>query len=197
MMRLGFLASHGGSGMKAIIDASRNGSLNVLPVVAISNNGSSRALQIARADGLECHHVSAAKEGSEEEADAMICSIMQKSAVDLIILSGYMRKMGPRTLAAFPDRILNIHPALLPLHGGEGMYGLHVHEDVIRTGDSESGATVHIVDAHYDHGRILGQSRVPVLPADTPEVLQDRIRPVELELYVDILRKIVEGSIVL
>ena len=120
---------------------------------------------------------------------------LRDAKIDLVILAGYMKKIGPKTLVAFSNRILNIHPALLPKHGGQGMYGLRVHEAVIAAGETESGATVHLIDAEYDEGPILQQITVPVLLDDTPETLQKRVLEKEHFLYPDTLAKIARSEI--
>lgn len=108
--------------------------------------------------------------------------------VDWVCLAGYMRLLPDEVLRAFPDRILNVHPALLPEFGGKGMYGARVHAAVIAAGRKESGCTVHLVNEHYDEGRILLQRRVPVLPEDTPETLAARILDQEHIAYAEALR---------
>ncbi len=102
--------------------------------------------------------------------------------VDLIVLAGYLRLVPEAVVAAFRDRVINIHPALLPRHGGPGMYGARVHRAVLAAGDRESGATVHLVDEQYDRGAPLAQARVPVLAGDTPEALAQRVLTVEHRL---------------
>jgi len=194
-LRLGFLASHGGSNLQAILDAVKEGSLPAEVSVVISNNSRSRALERARAFGAPALHISGASEGSPEEADAAIAGALRSHGANLVVLAGYMRKIGPRVLAAYPRRIVNVHPALLPRHGGEGMYGLHVHEAVLAAGDRETGVTVHLVDDVYDHGTTLAQASVPVEPGDTPETLQARVLKTEHRLYPETLRRIAAGEI--
>jgi phosphoribosylglycinamide formyltransferase-1 len=106
-----------------------------------------------------------------------------------------MRRVGPRVLAAFPRRIVNIHPALLPKFGGQGMFGLRVHEAVLAAGERETGVTVHLVNHEYDRGPILDQARVLVRPGDTPETLQARVLEVEHRFYPEVLRRIASGEI--
>jgi phosphoribosylglycinamide formyltransferase-1 len=106
-----------------------------------------------------------------------------------------MKKLGPKTLAHFQGRILNIHPALLPKFGGEGMWGIHVHEAVIAAGEKESGVSIHFVDENYDTGAIIAQTRVPVMSDDTPETLAARVLEQEHILYAETLQKIVRGEI--
>src|SRR4051812_12505100 len=145
-LNLGFLASHGGTSMRAIVDALADGRLQGRACVVISNNAEAPALQFARARGIEAWHISGKIEGSEDACDAAIVKALQDSGAEWLVLSGYMRKLGPATLRAYRGRILNIHPALLPNFGGQGMYGKFVHEAVIASGDKVSGITVHLVD---------------------------------------------------
>lgn len=193
--RLGFLASHNGSNMRAIVAACRDGSLAAEPAVLISNNGDSGAIEWARANAVPAVHISAAKLGSPEAVDPEIAKTLADHHVDLIVLAGYMRKLGPATLAAFKNRILNVHPALLPKFGGQGMYGKFVHDAVLKAGDKTTGATIHIVDGEYDHGPIVAQAEVPVLAGDTPDSLAARVQAKERELFPETLRAIVAGKI--
>jgi phosphoribosylglycinamide formyltransferase-1 len=117
---------------------------------------------------------------------------LRSHGIDVVVLAGYMKKVPPQVVAAFRNRILNIHPALLPRFGGPGMYGLRVHAAVLAAGETESGATVHLVDEEYDRGAILLQRRVPVLQGDTPELLAARVLEAEHALYPDALRLVVE-----
>lgn len=118
-------------------------------------------------------------------------------AVDIIVLAGYMRKLGPETLSHFTGRILNIHPALLPKYGGKGMYGMHVHEAVVSARETESGVSIHIVDADYDTGPIIAQARVLVELTDTAETLAERVLRREHTFFPETLQKIANGEIVL
>ena len=112
-----------------------------------------------------------------------------------MVLSGYLRKLGPRVLEAFEGRILNIHPALLPRHGGAGMYGRRVHEAVVAAGDAKSGASVHVVDGEYDHGEVLARVEVPVLAGDTAGHLEVRVTAAEPALLVETLKNIAAGRL--
>ncbi len=194
---IGFLASHNGSAMRAIVAACRGGTVPAEPALLISNNRDSVALAWADEVGLAARHISAKIAGSDAAADVAIADALQAQPVDLVVLSGYMRKLGPATLAAFKGRILNVHPSLLPKFGGHGMYGARVHEAVLAAGDRETGATIHIVDGEYDQGPILAQARVPVAPGDTPDTLAARVQAKELELFPDTLRRIIAREIAL
>lgn len=111
--------------------------------------------------------------------------------IDLVVLAGFMRLIPAAMVHAFPDRIVNIHPALLPKFGGKGMYGQRVHEAVIASGERESGITIHLVNEHYDEGRILHQVGCPVLPSDTPDTLAQRIHELEHEHYPRIVESLI------
>jgi len=115
--------------------------------------------------------------------------------VDLVCLAGYMRLLPKEVVEAYRWRIMNIHPALLPRFGGKGMYGERVHEAVLSTGQIESGCTVHFVDDEYDHGPVILQTRVPVLPGDTPDTLAARVLPEEHKTYVKAVALFSEGRL--
>jgi phosphoribosylglycinamide formyltransferase 1 len=194
-LRLGFLASGNGASMRAIVAAAQSGELDAEPLLVISNRASAPALEFARGQGLPWRHLSAATEGSAEAADAAIAAALQSAGVELVVLSGYLKRLGPRCLAAFSHRILNIHPALLPRHGGEGMYGRRVHEAVKAAGDMETGATIHVVEDEYDTGPVLAQARVEVRREDTAEDIERRVAAIEPPLYVSTLRRIAMGDL--
>jgi phosphoribosylglycinamide formyltransferase-1 len=195
-LHLGFLASHGGSNMQAIIDACRQGRLDAKPCVVISNNSESMALQRARAAGIPGYHISAVTHPGAQE-DREILGVLRRHGVDTVVLAGYMKRIGQETLAAYRGRMLNIHPALLPKFGGRGMYGRRVHEAVLNAGEKVTGVTVHVVDDVYDHGRVLAQCEVPVREEDTANSLAERVLKEEHRLYSETLRRIAAGEIVL
>lgn len=190
IIKLGFLASHGGSNMQAIIDACNSKKLNMIPSVIISNNSKSKALQRADEENIPGYHLSTKTETSDELLDNKITEVLKLHKVDLVILAGYMKKLGDSTLKHFKNRILNIHPALLPNYGGKGMYGMNVHNAIIQNKEKETGITLHLVDGDYDHGKIINQIKLPVLENDTPESLQNRVLNHEHKFYVDTLKLI-------
>jgi phosphoribosylglycinamide formyltransferase-1 len=194
-LRLGFLASHGGSNVQAILDACREGRLTAEPCVVISNNSDAMVLDRAMAARVPAFHLSSHVHPEPARLDEAILATLEKHRVNLILLAGYVKKLGPKTLARYRGRVLNIHPALLPKYGGRGMYGNHVHDAVLAAGDKESGATVHIVDEEYDRGRILAQKKVPVLADDTSESLAARVLEVEHQLYAETLQRIATGDL--
>lgn len=194
-MKLGFLASHGGSGMAAILDAAARGELGAAGVLMISNNEKAGAHGVAAGFGVPSMVLNAKRAGGEEALDRAIAAALDAAGAEWVILSGYMRLLGPAVLSRFSGRILNIHPALLPKFGGKGMYGDFVHEAVLAAGEAESGATVHFVDEQYDHGAALAQARCPVSPDDSLETLRARVRALEGPLYVATLKAIATGQI--
>ncbi len=193
--RLGFFVSHRGSNMRAIVDACQSGRLEATPALLISNNRSSAALAWAEETGLPHRFLSPKSAGSEEALDQAHVTALQDAKVDLVILAGYMRKIGPAVLSTYNQRILNIHPALLPKYGGQGMFGHHVHEAVIAAGEPESGVTVHLVDGDYDTGPIVAQAKVPVLEGDTADDLAARVLKAEHRFFAETLARIVTGAI--
>ena len=196
-MNLGFLASHNGSNMQAIVDACKRGELRARPAVVISNNSGSGALERARQEGIAALHLSGATHPGASALDGAIVNALQAHDVDVVILAGYMKKLGPQTLARFAGRILNIHPSLLPKFGGQGMYGRRVHEAVIAAGDSVTGVTVHLVDEEYDTGLILAQAQVPIEPDDSADTLAARVLRTEPRLFSATLQRVVEGKLAL
>jgi phosphoribosylglycinamide formyltransferase-1 len=194
-LRLGFLASHGGSNVQAIIDACRAGTLDAMPCVLISNNSDAPVVARAREAGVAAYHLSSHTHPDAARLDDAILEALTRHGAAVIVLAGYMKKLGPRTLARYRGRVLNIHPALLPKFGGQGMYGRRVHEQVLAAGDSVSGATVHLADEEYDRGPILAQREVPVMRGDSVDSLAARVLEAEHALYVDTLARIARGEI--
>ena len=197
MLRIGVLASGEGTTLQSIIDACGQGRINGRVVAVLSNNSGSGALRRAAAAGVETFHLSSVTHSSGESLDAAICGALQGARADVIFLAGYMKRLGARTLAAFPARILNTHPALLPRFGGQGMFGDRVFEAVLAAGESESGASVHLVDGEYDTGVVVRQERVPILPGDTVESLKVRVQACEREAVVTTLAAIASGELLL
>ncbi|HEX7761605.1 MAG TPA: phosphoribosylglycinamide formyltransferase [Caulobacteraceae bacterium] len=192
-MRLGFLASNNGSSMRAIVAACRDGRLDAQPVLVVSNRRESRALAFANEQGVASLCIPTIKD--PDAADDALTAALRGAGVDLVVLSGYLRKLGPRALAAYRGRVLNVHPALLPAFGGQGMYGRRVHEAVLASGVAETGATVHVVDEEYDHGPPVAQVRVPVLAGDTAQAIEARVMAAEPGLFLDTLGRIARGEL--
>lgn len=186
-MRIGVLASHEGSVLQAVIDACASNRIAAQVVVVISNNSNAGALMRATDAGIATAHLSSATHADPVALDRAICDSLTQRNVDLVLLAGFMKKLGPETLRKFSSRIVNTHPALLPKFGGKGYYGRRVHEAVIAAGESESGATVHWVDGDYDTGPVLAQKKVAVTSADTAESLELKVKALERELLIDAL----------
>lgn len=197
MLTLGLLASHRGSNLQAVVTACREGRLAARPGVVISNNAGSGALQFAERTGIPSFRIGGSEFADDAVRDDAILGTLRAHDVDLVLLLGYMRLLGPRTTAAYRGRILNTHPALLPKFGGKGMYGAHVHAAVLAAGETETGVTVHLVDEEYDHGAIVAQARVPVAAGDTVETLSARVLEREHAFLVETLQAIASGAITL
>jgi phosphoribosylglycinamide formyltransferase-1 len=195
MLKIGVLASHEGTTLQCILDACATGRIQGQVVVVISNNGDSGALSRAKAAGIPAHHLSSVTHPVQDTLDAAINAALAAGQVDLVFLAGYLKRLGPATLAAFRGRVLNTHPALLPRFGGQGMFGDHVFKAVLASGESESGVSVHLVDANYDTGRVVRQVRVPVETADSVESLKARVRECEREVVVQTLAAIATGEL--
>lgn len=189
------MASGRGSNLRAIVSATNTGELSAVPAVLVSDHSSSGAMTYARQVQIPCFYLSQKTHPDPVELDSAITNIMHEHDVDIVVLAGYMKKIGHHLLEAFRHRIINIHPSLLPKFGGKGMYGIHVHEAVIAAGEKETGVTIHLVDEEYDEGRILAQQSVPVMDNDTPDTLATRVLATEHMLYVDTIKAIIEGRI--
>ena len=189
MIRLAVLASHRGSTLQALIDACADGAIDAEVALVISNNSQAGAMARAQTAGIPTQHISAKTHGDEAGADRAIVDALQHAAVDWVLLLGYMKKMGPNILHEYQGKIINTHPALLPDFGGKGFYGRKVHEAVQASGVRESGATLHLVGSEYDSGPILAQVRVPILPEDDVDAIEQRVKQAEKGLLVDTLRR--------
>ena len=196
-MNIAVFASHGGSDLQAIIDGCKNNKINAEVVVVISNNGDSMALQRAKNEKIPAYHLSAKKFGSEDALALEILNVLSQYGVDMIFLAGYMRMLHISILEKYNNRIFNIHPALLPKFGGKGMYGMNVHNAVIQAGETETGVTIHRVNAEYDSGEIVAQTKVAVMVGDTAEILAARVLEREHEFLVEVISDISEGKIAL
>jgi phosphoribosylglycinamide formyltransferase/phosphoribosylglycinamide formyltransferase-1 len=177
--RLAVLASGRGSNLQAIVDHFDNlARERVAKVVLVaSNRADSPALIRAATSSIDIAHFNAADDGTE------LLALLQNHRVDLVVLAGYLKRIPSRVIREYSGRMMNIHPALLPAFGGEGMYGARVHQAVIASGAKETGVTVHLVDDEYDRGPIIAQWRMPVQPSDTAETLAARVLNVEHVVY--------------
>jgi phosphoribosylglycinamide formyltransferase-1 len=196
-MNIGVLASHEGTTLQSVLDACADGRLAARVAVVVSNNSGSGALRRARAAGVAVAHLSSTTHPDPGALDAAIRDVLDAASVDLVLLAGYMKKLGPATIEAFKGRILNTHPALLPKFGGPGMYGDRVFEAVIQSGETESGVSIHLVDGDLDTGRVVRQCRIPMVPGEGAATLKARTQTREREFLVETLADIARGALAL
>ena len=194
-MKVAVLASGGGSNLQALLDARRDGRLGADIVLVVSSREGAPALERARAAGVPTLLAKPSEHASRDAYWERVAAECRAKGADLVCLAGFMLKLTGPMLKAFPGRILNVHPSLLPAFGGQGLYGPRVHEAVLAAGAKVSGCTVHLVDEHYDHGPILLQSAVPVLAGDTPGTLAARVLAQEHRLYPRAVRLFAEGRV--
>ena len=189
--KIAVLASGSGSNLQAVIDAIKSSRLNnTVIAVVISNKKDAFALERAKNAGIETLFVNPKEFKSNEEYDKKLIEVIRNYNVDLIVLAGYMRILTASFINAFANKIINIHPALLPDFGGKGMYGKYVHEAVLKSGVKESGCTVHFVINEVDAGPIICQKKVPVMSNDTVDSLSKRILMEEHKLLVEAIDKV-------
>jgi phosphoribosylglycinamide formyltransferase 1 len=193
-VNIAVLASHEGSTLQAVLDACAAGAIAARVALVISNNADSGALRRARAAGVDALHLSARTHPDPVALDRAISSALASHGPELVLLAGYMKMLGPRTLERFAGRVLNTHPALLPKFGGRGMYGAHVHRAVLGAGERSSGASIHLVDGAYDTGPVIAQVTVPVERSDSVETLAARVQEAERALLVSVLAEFASGQ---
>ena|GEM_PF-88905 len=196
MKKIAILASGGGSNMQSIVDSVKNGILKGLAevVLVISNNANAYALDRAAKENIKAVCVERKKFSDEKLFNAEILKELKNAKADIVCLAGYMRIVGKDIIDAYPHKVLNIHPALLPKFGGKGMYGHHVHAAVVSAKEKKSGATVHFADEHYDTGNIILQKEVLVHKTDTPEDVAKRVLAVEHQIYPEAIRKVIKSQ---
>lgn len=176
MLKIGVLVSGGGTNLQALIDAQASGIIKSGKIVTVvSNKPGVYALERARQNGIDAHVISRKEFASKENFDRALCTYLQEQEVDVVVLAGFLAILGEQFLAVYRDRIINVHPSLIPSFCGDGFYGLKVHEAALRYGVKVTGATVHFVNEVTDGGRIILQKAVEIQPDDTPETLQKRV----------------------
>lgn len=181
-MNIAFLVSGNGSNMQAVIDACKNNTIKAKPSLVISNKSQAYALKRAEIENIPAFVI---------KDNQVILEKLQEYQIDLIILAGYLKKISNDILHYYKNKIINIHPSLLPKYGGKGMYGLHVHKAVLAAGENITGATVHWVSEEYDQGPILAQVKVPILKEDTPQSLGKRVLEQEHQLLITTVQQLV------
>ena len=187
MQRIAILASGSGTNAQRLMEHFATNSTARVVLVG-SDQSKAGVLQRAWDMGVPSYVFNGA-----QLRDGTLLRELQGQRIDLLVLAGFMRLIPADLVQAFPQRILNIHPALLPKYGGKGMYGMHVHNAVIAARESESGITIHYVNERYDEGEHLLQAKCPVLPSDTPESLAERIHGLEHAHYPGVVERVVDG----
>ena len=173
--RIAVLVSGGGTNLQALLDAQGDVITSGEITLVISNKAGAYALERARLAGVKGETVLKRECGSQEAFEDKVLSLLRENNIDMIVLAGFLSVLSERFVKEYPNRIINIHPSLIPKHCGDGFYGLKVHESVLAAGDKVTGATVHFVNEITDGGEIIFQQEVPVMEGDTPEVLQKRV----------------------
>ncbi len=195
MTKIAVFVSGRGSNFQAIIEAIGEGRLAAEVVLVIGDKPEIGAFDIAKKNGIHYTYFNKNDFESEENYDSAILAALEKYQVQLIALAGYMKKIGQTVIRGYKNRILNIHPALLPSFGGAGMFGVRVHKAVLGYGSKVSGVTVHLVDDEYDTGVPILQRCVPVLEDDTPETLAARVLAEEHKIFPEALQLFCENKI--
>lgn len=193
--KIAVFISGNGTNLQALIDATKSGKLDAEICLVVSSKEEAYGIERAKKEKIEAIVYNTKNFDSREKADEYLLGVLEKHETEFIALSGYLKMISVTMINKYKDKIVNIHPALLPKYGGKGMYGKLVHDAVIKNREEESGATVHLVNEVYDDGKILAQEKVPVFPEDLPEELAARVLKIEHELYPDTLDKLIKGKI--
>ncbi len=198
-MKIAVFVSGGGTNLQAIIDNTKTGILKDIEIsLVVSSSRTAYALERAADNGIPTAVFPRKEFDSVEEWDEQVLEAVEKSGAELVVLAGYLSLLGPKMIAKYSNRIINIHPALIPSFCGAGMYGIRPHKAALAKGVKVSGATVHFVNENYDEGPILLQKAVDVLPDDTPESLQKRImQECEWKILPQAIRLIADGKVII
>lgn len=194
-LKLGVFASGRGSNFTAILKAIEDGRLNAEARVLISNKSGAGALETAESRGIQTAVINRPDFESRDSFVSALLSCLEENGVNFVVLAGYMKKIPPEIVEAYENRILNIHPALLPGFGGQGMYGHFVHEAVLKAGCKVSGVTVHLVDNHYDQGPIVAQRAVPIETCYTPDEIGAKVLKEEHKVFAEALQLFADNRV--
>ena len=197
MKKIAVFVSGGGSNFMAIHHQIKQGKIPGEIVLVISNNPNCGAIQFAEENSIPVLIINETRYPNPHTLNELLTDTCLKAEINLICLAGYMKMLPPAFVKQYENKILNIHPGLLPEFGGKGFFGMRVHEAVINSGKRESGATVHFVDEIYDHGPIILQKKVEVLETDTAESLATRILKLEHELFPEVVKAFCENKIIM
>lgn len=192
---ISFFASGNGSNVETILKNIHLGAISAKPVLLITNNSNAGVIKHAELFNVPWYHISSTTHPDEARRTKFMNELLSIFDTDLIVLAGYMKKIPEEIITAYENKIINIHPALLPKYGGKDMYGINVHKEVIKSKEKQTGATVHIVNNEYDKGKIIAQRTVDVKNDDSPESLQQRVLAVEHTLYSEVIQDIITKKI--
>ncbi len=190
-MRIAIFISGTGTNMVAIINAIKAGELDASIELVVSSNSKAKGIKRAQEEGLDTLVFEIADYANPEAVDARLVSELQARGIDYVVMAGYMRKVTPVLLETFPNRVVNLHPALLPKHRGA-----HAIQDAFDAGDEVTGITIHFANEEYDKGPIIFQHEVPIVPGETVDELETRIHAAEHEYYPKVLQQLAHGNIV-
>ncbi len=194
-LEIGVLASHNATSIRPSVEAALAGELNASFKAFISNNSNAPALEYARQKQIPSYHISSK---THENPALAIKETFLSHNVNLVVLSGYMRRLNQETIDGFPDAILSVHPSLLPKYGGDKYFGDRIHEEVIKNGDKYTGATIHlVVDESLDTGPIVVRRRIMTSPQETVESLREKVQGVEKTLFLNVLRDLASDHLIL
>ena len=188
--KIAVFSSGEGSTMTKIHEACQRGNLPAEILLIISNKAHSGAIERAKRHAIDSYLFDTGNNEDTIKTENDLVGLLKQSKIDWILLLGYTRKIGPKLLTAFNNRIINTHPSLLPKYGGKGFYGRKIHEAVLACGDISTGATVHLVNEEYDSGEILSQIAVPVLPKDSATTLEARVKKTEKAHLIKVLNEL-------
>ncbi len=187
--KIAILASGTGSNAVNLIQRFNVAGSPVHVTTVITNRQKAAVREKAEALSVECLYFPKGEWLSGHE----VVATLRERGIDLVVLAGFLAMIPEALLEAYPDKIINIHPSLLPKHGGKGMYGIHVHESVLAAGDTQSGITIHYINEHYDQGAVIAQLACPVMPDDTPETLAERVHALEYKYYPQVISELLLG----
>jgi len=194
-MRCTVFASGGGSNFQALLDRRASGDLHVDFALMVGNNSAAKAFDRARENGVPALHIAPSHFADEAAYAKRLGDALREAGTELIALAGYMKKLPSSIVSEYRNRIINVHPALLPAFGGRGMYGMNVHRAVLEYGAKISGVTVHFVDEEYDHGPVIIQEPVPVLDSDDEHTLAARVLEAEHNNFWRAVEAVASGKI--
>ncbi|HUI91835.1 MAG TPA: phosphoribosylglycinamide formyltransferase [Chitinivibrionales bacterium] len=194
-MNVAVFASGGGSNFQALIDRAEAGDLHCTLALCVGNNSAAFAFERAKKHGIPTRHIAPSHFTNEQSYAEALLAVLREYRIDVIALAGYMKKIPHSVITTYPQKIINIHPGLLPGFGGKGLYGEKVHQAVLDYGAKISGITIHFVDEEYDHGPIIFQDTVKVLDSDDSHTLAERVLKVEHASYWRVLEALTQGRI--